>query len=194
MFATQAIAVMAFTAVAVVCDLRTRRIPNGLNVLGLLTGVIYCVATRGWSGFQFSISGFFVGFGILFLLWIIGAGGGGDVKLMGAVGAWLGPTLVLIVFVLSGVLAGLGQLCRFIWIKLRKTPDPSGQSKLAPHGEVEFDQVNSEGSIPRPSVPSKNTGRVRQKLPYAVPVAIAVWIVCGLKLVHLFSGGKIQWN
>ena len=148
---------MLFTALALVADVRTRKIPNWLNVTGFVTGLVFHGVTQGLVGVQFSLFGFATGFGILFLLWITGGGGGGDVKLMGAVGAWLGSPLTVIVFVFSGILTGIGQAGLLLMVK-----------KSAAGDAVE---------VPVPS-------DQRRKLPYAVPVAIATWIICGLKLVN----------
>src|SRR5207248_1261453 len=55
------------------------------------------------DGLLFAAAGFLLGFAVFFVLWILGACGGGDVKIFAAVGAWLGPTLA--VFVLAGTMA-----------------------------------------------------------------------------------------
>jgi prepilin peptidase CpaA len=150
------ILIMVFTALALVADIRTRKIPNWLNVTGFVTGLLFHGVTQGLVGMQFSLAGFATGFGILFLLWIMGGGGGGDVKLMGAVGAWMGPTLTVIVFVFSGILTGIGQVGLLLMSQ--------NSAKRTEDVPVQSDQ--------------------RRKLPYAVPVAIATWIICGLKLVN----------
>ena len=78
--------VLAIVGVAVPVDLKTRRIPNGLTVPAFVCGVVFHVIRGGWAGLGFSLGGFATGFGILLVLWLIGGGGGGDVKLMG--GHW----------------------------------------------------------------------------------------------------------
>lgn len=160
----QYVAVMIFTGMAMVTDIRTRKIPNWLTVSGLLSGLVFYGLNQGLPGLQFSIQGFAVGFGLLLLLWMIGGGGGGDVKLMGAVGAWLGPAMTLIVFVASGFLAPVGQLVMTI-----------AQSRTADGAETS-----------KNSNESQKADSPFRKLPYAVPVAIVVWSVCGLKLMKSF--------
>jgi Flp pilus assembly protein protease CpaA len=49
------------------------------------------------DGLLFALTGFLVGFGLFFVMWVLGACGGGDVKLFAAVGAWVGSHLALCV-------------------------------------------------------------------------------------------------
>lgn len=188
----QAIAVMLFTAVALVWDVKSRRIPNWLNLIGLILGLAFQTYQRGWDGLLFSLAGFGTGFGILFVLWIIGGGGGGDVKLMGAVGAWLGPYLTLIVFVASGFLAAFGQVLMMAWYHGR-SETAAGTDELPVRLESDLPSKGSEAVTKQPDDEvqrQRATERSnRRKVPYAVPVAIAVWVICGLKFIKFYSGG-----
>lgn len=97
--------VAVFTLTAAFLDLRHRRIPNALSVAGLAVGLAFRIATEGWPGLGDALGGFAVGFGSLLLLWSMGGGGGGDVKLMGALSVWLGTRQTVHVLILSSVLA-----------------------------------------------------------------------------------------
>lgn len=97
--------VAVFTLTAAILDFRHRRIPNALSVAGLAIGLVFRIATEGVSGFGDAAGGFAVGFGSLLLLWAMGGGGGGDVKLMGALSVWLGTRQTVSVLILSSVLA-----------------------------------------------------------------------------------------
>lgn len=119
-------AVLGFTAIAVWIDVRTRRIPNWLTVTSALLGMTYHVVNGGVAGMAVSLGGFATGFGILLLLWLSGAGGGGDVKLMGAVGAWLGAFATLLVFIGSGLFAIVCTLGMLAWN--RRQSVASGES------------------------------------------------------------------
>ena len=164
----QAVAVMVFTAVAMGWDLRTRRIPNGLNVASLALALAVHAGFGGWNGLLFALGGFATGFGILFVLWLMGGGGGGDVKLMGAVGAWLGPQLTMIAFVTSGVIA---VLCRVVEVM----------------GKAMRGSAVTPDASPLAATPTTESTGHRNKLPYAVPVALAVWGLMGLKLWSVFG-------
>jgi prepilin peptidase CpaA len=93
-------------AVAAVYDLRFRRIPNWLTLSGWLLGVGVQTYQRGWPGAQDALLGSALGFGVYVLLFALRAMGGGDVKLMAAVGAFTGPREWLVVFVLASLIGG----------------------------------------------------------------------------------------
>lgn len=97
--------VAVFTLIAAFLDFRHRRIPNALSVTGLVIGLVFRVATEGFAGLGDALGGFAVGFGSLLVLWSMGGGGGGDVKLMGALSVWLGTRQTASVLVLSSILA-----------------------------------------------------------------------------------------
>lgn len=99
-----AIATLALVATAAIWDFREHRIPNWLTLSAIPAGIAWNVWAGGFAGLQTSLAGFAVGFGILFILFATGGGGGGDVKLMGALGAWVGVQTIITVFILSSVM------------------------------------------------------------------------------------------
>ncbi len=94
----------AITVAATVWDLKTRKIPNALTVGALACGLAWQGYFHGGTGLLTALGGFAIGFGTFFVLWMTGGGGGGDVKLMGALGAWLGFQATLYVLLLSALL------------------------------------------------------------------------------------------
>jgi prepilin peptidase CpaA len=88
-------------------DLRTRRIPNVLTFSAILTGTGLHTAINGFEGFMFSISGMFIGIGLLIIFYLMGGMGAGDVKLMGAVGSYLGPEGVFVAFLCTAIVGGI---------------------------------------------------------------------------------------
>ncbi|WP_417847490.1 A24 family peptidase [Thalassoglobus sp.] len=96
-----AIATIALVATAALWDFRENRIPNWLTLSAIPVGIAWNTWMGGFAGFQMSLAGFAVGFGILFILFATGGGGGGDVKLMGALGAWVGVQTIITVFLLA---------------------------------------------------------------------------------------------
>ncbi|HET8667628.1 MAG TPA: A24 family peptidase [Terriglobales bacterium] len=81
------IAVMAFAITAAIVDVQTRKIPRVLTVTGFIAGLLYH-AVRG--GFVNALAAAAIGFVVGMALFSLGAIGGGDVKLVAALGAMLG--------------------------------------------------------------------------------------------------------
>ena len=90
-----------------IIDVRSYRIPNLLTFSLCLSGVCYHGIGRGIEGLQFSLLGAGAGFLILFWFYVMGVMGAGDVKLLAAIGAWLGAESTFYVFGVAGVAAGL---------------------------------------------------------------------------------------
>ena len=88
-------------------DIRTRRIPNALTAT--MAGVGFGLAASGLSGVSVlaSVAGFALGFALMLPGHALGATGAGDVKLMAAVGAMVGPATVLTAFAFSAIAGGV---------------------------------------------------------------------------------------
>ena len=93
--------------VAAATDLWKFKVHNLLTLPLLLAGVIYHASVGGWAGLGASLLGAVFGFAVLFLFYVMGGMGGGDVKLMAAIGAWLGAPLTFLVFIVSSIAAGV---------------------------------------------------------------------------------------
>lgn len=113
-------AVALYTATAAVSDFRTRRVPNWLTLPAAIGGIVFhTFAAQGW-GITTSLAGLAVGFALLLVPFLLGGGGMGDVKLLAALGAWLGPRLMLAAFALSMLLATLITLGILAYLALRR--------------------------------------------------------------------------
>lgn len=174
------VSMVVFTAIALVCDLWTRKLPNVLTVPTFCAGVLFHAVSgavrSGLSGamhdlVRISLSGFAVGFGIMLVLWFVGGSGGGDVKLMGALGAWVGAWLTLQVLVVGAVFAGALTVTMTVrnTFQLKRTP-------LA-HSET------------RPGRGGRKKAGSAWRVPFGVPAALATWCVLGLQL----AGYSLPW-
>lgn len=76
-------------------DISYNKIYNWLTVPYLILGIIVNICFNRISGLHTSLLGIGVGFFILLLPFLLGWIGGGDVKLLAAVGSWVGPKLIL---------------------------------------------------------------------------------------------------
>ena len=81
--------------VAAAGDLRTGRIPNLLTFGAAAGGLLFSTLHAGLPGLGAAGLGYLVGVATFFPLFAVGGMGAGDVKLLAAFGAWLGPVGVL---------------------------------------------------------------------------------------------------
>jgi prepilin peptidase CpaA len=92
---------------ATVIDLRTRRIPNVLTATMGTAGLALAVAGVSGISAGASLAGALLGMALMLPGHALGATGAGDVKLMGAVGALIGPAVVVMAFLFTSVAGGL---------------------------------------------------------------------------------------
>src|SRR5881296_3673479 len=102
--------VVIFVALCVIADLRTRRIPNVISGSAMLLGLLLNTAHMGTAGLLDSLSGLGVTIGVLLWPFAMGGIGGGDVKMMGAMGALLGPRLALMGLAAGMILGGAAMV------------------------------------------------------------------------------------
>lgn len=88
-------------------DLRSRRIPNWLTVPGLLIGVAANAVFGGWSGLKASLVGAGLGLALLLPFVLLRSLGAGDWKLAGALGAFVGPGVLIDLLLGSVLVAGV---------------------------------------------------------------------------------------
>jgi prepilin peptidase CpaA len=88
-------------------DIASRRIPNALTFGTALAALIVHAWTGGWSGLEMAAFGWIVGIALFFPVFALGGMGAGDVKLIGALGAWLGPIAAVWVALYSGIAGGV---------------------------------------------------------------------------------------
>ena len=96
--------------VAAVIDGMKLKVPNWITFPMIITGWIYSAAFSpyaGWEGLMFSLVGTAVGLALLLPAYAIGGMGAGDVKLLAAIGAFLGWKAALFTVFLSSLLGGI---------------------------------------------------------------------------------------
>ena len=163
-----AIAVAGYTAAAAVIDYRTKKIPNWLTVPSAIAALLFHTVTGGGTGFLWALAGFAVGFVLLLLPWILGGGGMGDVKLLAALGTWLGPLLILPAFGLGAVCALIMAICLML-ANTFTAGISSTQRKFLNRGGAA-----TAGGSPR---------KYKRVLPFAVPIAVGSWLVLAWMLI-----------
>ena len=142
--------------VAVRTDTLTQRIPNALTGTAACAGLLIETTQSGVPGLLASLAGIAVGAGFMLPFYALRGMGAGDVKLMGAIGAFLGPKAVLLaaaVTLVIGALFGLGRVAAHYVSRARKP--------LLPELEV---QAATLASVRK------------EKFPYAVAIACGTLI------------------
>jgi prepilin peptidase CpaA len=157
---------LVLTVVGGIADLRARRIPNWLTVSGFATGLGIHVWLGGWSGALMSLGGAVLALSILLPLVMVRGLGAGDWKLMGAVGACVGPRMMLFVLLASVLATGLLATVRLIMA--RRLKDTSRNLWVLVKGLVTF------GLKPNPEVSLDSPGLI--KLPFGAMVAVGTLI------------------
>lgn len=103
----QSFAALLVAGLACATDLRTRRIPNVLTFGAPIAAVAFAAATAGWAGVGSALAGWAVGCALFFPLFALRGLGAGDVKLLAALGAWLGPAPVALVGIYAAIAGGV---------------------------------------------------------------------------------------
>lgn len=100
-------AVLAGTGAGAVIDLRTGRVPDALTASIAAVGVALSALGLGRVEMPAACAGCLVGLTLMLPAYLIGATGGGDVKLMAATGTLLGPTTTLWAFFFTLIAGGV---------------------------------------------------------------------------------------
>lgn len=159
-------ATLLVTFVAAGVDWRSRRIPNWLTVPGLVSAVTLHAVLGGWHGALFAAEGAGLALLLLLPLVLMRALGAGDWKLMGVVGAFLGPILFL--FVLFGSILTAGLMAMVQMMRARRAADTFRNLIVLIKGFVVF------GVKPNPQISLDNPKLLR--LPFGIAVAAATLI------------------
>ena len=101
--------------VAAIIDIRIQKIPNILTFPTMVVGLTYHSVAKGWGGLVFSSEGLAIGIAIFLIPYMMGGMGAGDAKLMGAVGAMIGPKGVLIACLFTAIVGGIYAMVVFLF-------------------------------------------------------------------------------
>jgi prepilin peptidase CpaA len=110
-----AVVLLAVALTCAVTDLWKGKIYNAVTYPAMALGVVLSVWQHGVSGIFFALGGFAVGFFPAFVLFALGGMGGGDVKLLGAIGAVAGAVAATETLILAFVVGGLFALGKLAW-------------------------------------------------------------------------------
>lgn len=152
-------------------DWRSRRIPNWLTIPFLLLGIAVNSLVGGWAGTKDSLLGAGLGLVLLLPFVIIRALGAGDWKLVGALGAFVGPRPLMLVLVVTILVNGVIALGMIVWKKrLRQTIHNFGRM-LAAFATMQ---------LPGRELTLDNPDAV--KVPFGIAVAVAMILYAASKI------------
>ena len=156
-----AVAVVSVVLAAAVCDLRTRRLPNALTFGAAGVALAVHAAVGGWPELVQAALGWGVGVALFLPLYALGGMGAGDVKLLGAIGAWLGPMGAVWTGLYGAIAGGVMALAVAIVRGYLRTA-------IRNVGSLLFAWILT-GPRPVEGLTLADSGSIR--LPYAVPLA-----------------------
>jgi prepilin peptidase CpaA len=145
-------------------DLVWGRIFNWLTVSGALLGLLVSAWVEGWLGPAYGVLAILTALVLFGWIFWAGALGGGDVKLLMALGAWGGVRFTVDVALLSLVLSGIFGVIQIFW-----KGDPRGFARRIYVSACTA--VVKEMEFTLPQIDKTLT------MPFGVPIAIAaIWV------------------
>ncbi len=183
------IAVGGFTLLTTYWDMWHLKIPNKFTLPMFAAGLVFQLVFNQWSGREPEIGrvvvggaglgsallAFLIGFGIIFVLWMIGGGGGGDVKLMGALSVWLGFWMTLHVLAVGTAVVMVLSVLKLLWSVMRRGARKTKEKYIATGKET-----GRESAKRKLETIEEKQGR--RLMTFAGATAIATWIVVGWHL------------
>jgi prepilin peptidase CpaA len=163
--------VILVAGMASVSDIRTARIPNLLTFGAAAAALAYLFANNGWSGLTQAGEGCAVGVLLFSPFFVLGGLGAGDVKLLGAMGAWLGPRETLWVALYASMAGGIMALIVAV------ARGYLGRAVTNLRMLVTYWQVVGIRPLPELTL----TGGHAPRLPYAVPIAAGLLVMLWLQ-------------
>ena len=163
-----AVAVAVVVALAAAfTDAQTRRIPNALVAAGAAAGCLFNTWTSGSAGLSRAVFGMAAGFCVFLPFYLLRGMGGGDIKLMAALGACLGALAVLqaaLVASIAGAVFAIAVAARHG--VLARTM--AGAARLLGSWLTRGPRMSEELTLDNPAT---------LKIPYALPIAFGALFV-----------------
>jgi prepilin peptidase CpaA len=156
--------------VACVFDVRTRRIPNALTFGAAIAGVLFHRLADGPEGVLVAAAGWLVGLGLFLPFFALRGMGGGDVKLLAALGAWVGPQDALWLAVYTGIAGGvLG-----VGVALSRGYLKTAMQNVA--GALRYWGTAGIRPVPGLTLESGNAPRLAYAIPILAGTLVTLWL------------------
>jgi prepilin peptidase CpaA len=161
---------LGIALVAAGSDVATRRIPNALTFGAALTALAAHAWVGGWPGAAMALAGWAVGIALFLPVFALGGMGAGDVKLLGALGAWLGPLAALWVALYSGIAGGVMGLVVAVFSGYL------GQAFTNVSSLLMYWRVVGLRPAPELTLATNKGPRLAYALPVLAGLMVAVWL------------------
>lgn len=158
-------------AIAAYIDWKEHRVPNWLTFYAWGLGMSFHALVSGTAGLYAALMGSVVGLGTLVIPYALRGMGAGDVKLMAAVGAWVGAAVTLHAFFWIAVLGGLMGVYSIV-----RSRQAAARVRVATRAGVNLLKFQALDTGATQETPP------RILLPYGVPIAF------GFYAYFLFGG------
>lgn len=153
-------------------DYKERRVPNWLNAAIAASGFMAQGYFHGLDGLAAGFLGLLVGFATLIVPWLMHGMGAGDVKLMAAIGCWLGPWLTLLSFCVGALVGGIAAVVMIVSTGRTVHAYTNMQTILTKVRRIDTAFGEFGGA--------KTFGNTSQLLPYGVPLTAGTLIVLSM--------------
>jgi len=150
-------------------DVGTRRIPNFITVGGLAVALVLRVSIGGVDALVGGLLGALLAFLLTFPLFMLKGMGGGDVKLLTAVGAFLGPYGTIVALLATALVGGV--LAIVVSLRSRRL----GKSLAGTFTVMRGLALKAIGGGEVDAVPTLETGDA-VTVPYGVAIAVGAVI------------------
>ncbi len=111
--------VVALGCAAVFDDLRRHAVSNWITVPVLAAGLLVQGVESGFPGLARAAGGAALGLAVFLVFYLLGGMGGGDIKLMAAFGALLGPLGILVAALFAAISGALIAAFWLLWNRNR---------------------------------------------------------------------------
>lgn len=172
---------LLWLAAAVGIDLRERRIPNIINLSGALIG-LGCGLFAGWDGLGTATLGLLTGLALFLPLHASGILGAGDVKLLAAASAFLGPLGAVNAALFTLVAGGVYAMATLVW--------HDGACETLGRYWFGIRHLLTSGKW----LGSREPDEAGRPLRFPYAIAIATGVLLAVWLPILGSGGLVAWT
>jgi prepilin peptidase CpaA len=159
---------IVFAGTALLCagvgafhDLRERRIPNRVTVPAMVAGLMLHGIAGGPYGLADAAAAGLIAGAIFLIFFLAGGMGGGDVKLMAAIGCISGLSHLGLTVIATAIAGGVFAVAVSLWHRRLRETFRNAVAVLLHHGRRGFE--------PHPELNLTNARTLR--LPFALPVA-----------------------